>query len=208
MLKKIIAFALACGVSLSASAGWVQYDFKDAYYDNGQSLEGYFIRNTDNNAISFWNITGANTFLTGSAYGSDSRVLDAYITVPGGPTGFVADSKHHEDFFSMLFLDFGAGATPNTWTVSGVEMRQVINGIDQGSVYYQQIAAGTVELGQIDADILEELEAGLLDWAEVVPEPWSGEVPGEVPEPASLALLAAGACAAAGLRRRARHVAA
>ncbi|MGI4720730.1 MAG: PEP-CTERM sorting domain-containing protein [Janthinobacterium lividum] len=74
---------------------------------------------------------------------------------------------------------------------------------------YREIVSGTVELGQIAPTLLAELEAGTIGWSEIVPDPVDGPVQGEVPEPASLALFAAGACAcaAAGLRRRARRMA-
>jgi hypothetical protein len=185
MFKKIAVLALAWGLSASASAAFIQYDLKDVSFDDGKTLSGWFVQNTDNNAIAFYWL---QSFYQTYVPGFDSNAYGATITVPGGPTSFNAWSESDGLNHATLYLQFGAGIVPGTFSVDGLEASTAIPGAGGDPDASHTIVSGTAALGQIDPGLLSYLESGTSGFAEVVPDP----VPGSVPEPASLALVAAG----------------
>jgi hypothetical protein len=126
-------------------------------------------------------------------------VTAATITVPGGPTSFDAWTRNNGVDQSNLHLVFGAGAGGN-FAVSGYETMMPIAG-EIFAPGAHKILSGSATLGTVDPGLLALLEAGTSGFQEVVP----AAAPAAVPEPASLALVAAGLCALGGLRRRAKH---
>jgi hypothetical protein len=193
MFKKLIVLAAACGFSLSASAAYIQYDLQNVKFDDGKSLSGWFVQNTDNSAIAFYALSGGwNTYIPGV----DSNVTSASITVAGGPTSFHAWTRINGVDQSNLYLVFGAGAASATFSVSGFETMTPAP-YETFPPDAHRIVSGSAVLGAIDPGLLALLEAGTSGFEEVVPA--------AVPEPASLALLVMGACAMGGLRRRPRQ---
>jgi hypothetical protein len=96
---------------------------KDVSFKDGKTLSGWFVQNTDNGAIAFFNLSGAwNTYLPGSDQQTESDITDARITVPGGPSSFHAWTVLNGQDRSELKLVFGAGATPGAYTVVGLAL--------------------------------------------------------------------------------------
>jgi hypothetical protein len=189
MLKKMIVLALAAGVSASASAGYIQYDIKDAKFEDGFGLAGSFVLNTDTKGIANAAITTDWQFYTPN---TSLQIVNPHITAPGVPTAFdVISEFNYPDYITKLSLEFGPGSTAGTYSVQGTELDIATR---NGGIFHRphSLISGYLEVGQIDAQTLAQLEAGTWPIAEAVPPGVPGPGPGNVPEPASLALVAAG----------------
>jgi hypothetical protein len=92
MPERLIVLAFVGSMSMSASAAYVWCDLKDVTADGGMALTGWFVQDTSNLAIPFYDI---RSVYQNYIPGFDSCVTSATITVPGGPTSFRARSENN-----------------------------------------------------------------------------------------------------------------
>lgn len=208
MLKsKVALFLAAATLSLSASAGFVQYNFVDTTFSDGGTLNGYFVQNTDDQAIAYFSLNvaggaqhGAQFFPSGLM--SNIASADTYF-LGAGPTNFSAFNNQDVVYY-FLDVEFGSTGTAGTYSVYGTNDQSAsFPGIDSAS---RSIAAGYAVQGAVDADLLAYLEGGPIHEINYIVPRYSPE-PVRVPEPGSLALLMLGAAAIAGVRRKMKAVA-
>jgi hypothetical protein len=200
VFKKLLVLAAASAFSMSASAAYVQYNLTNVTYANGyKGLSGFFIQDTDTQGILFYSISGYTNFFIP---GTDSTITHASITVPGGPTSFTTTSHNNGENNSTLILNFGQGATPNTYTVSGLEYATINFPVPPNYVnsIQSQILSGTAAIGPFAPGIEAYINSPNSGLTEFLPD----NAPAQVPEPASLALVAAGLGRLGRMRKRAR----
>lgn len=218
MIKKCIAFVLTTLVSLNASAAYTRYDFTGL-------LDGYFVQRDDNQAISHFNFTMTNiltgyydheyysgppvsTLITHHFYpfgGDGAKRLTAATTYFGadGPTNF----DIYDDFggdqitsFSIKFTQLSKGGF--AYTVNYDRWMYQTGGYIAGAGTF----SGGVYESAMPTSLIADLDffGGYHEGVQVIVPEFIGR-PSEVPESASLGLLAIGALSAVvgGRRKRA-----
>lgn len=208
MIKKLLAFAIGAGMSLSASAGYVQYELKDVKFNDGGTATGLFVQDTDSRAILYYEM-----FSGGASFGNQYFVSGNYANLVSvhtnfyrpGPTSFTSYVDVNDMAWATLALDFSWNAQTSTYVVQGAEMSPLFDtrGFVSGTAY-RSITAGSLVVGSIDPRLQASLEAGNTNGIKnLIPAP--PPAPADVPEPGSLALLLAGACCLSWLGKRDRR---
>ncbi|MEJ7805656.1 MAG: PEP-CTERM sorting domain-containing protein [Telluria sp.] len=198
MIKtKLALFLAAATLSFSANAAFIQYNVSGASFDDGGVLSGYFVQNTDDKAIAYFDLRVAGGTLLGVEFfgsGQMSNIVSATTFYTGaGPTNFAAFNDQ-DTTYHYLDLQFGLTSTPGTYGVMGYNTESGATGLGR------LVTAGTVSEGTIDPFLLASLEMGDQYVSHIVPE-YIGD-PAALPEPGSLALLMLGVAGIAGAGRR------
>lgn len=208
MLKsKFALFVAASTLSLSASAGFVQYNFVDTTFSDGGALNGYIVQNTDDKAIAYFGLNVSGGAMHGAQFfpsGVMSNISAAHTYFSGaGPTNF---SVFNDQDVVRYYLDveFGSTGTAGTYRVFGSNQQvAMFPDFESGN---RTVTGGFAVQGTVAADLLAYLEAGDVPEINYIVPRFSPE-PVRVPEPASLALLMLGVAGIAGARRRTKAAA-
>lgn len=204
MIRAFIAGFTMAMLCSTATAGLVQYTLSDVHFSDGGKLEGFFVQDTDDNAIIYYRI-GTESGYSPSVQFQPSGYFDNITRAQlnfyhGGPTSFRITQDITDATINTLNLGFRYGEHGGIQAYGSLRVDLVPYAEDWWDIKpsYHSIVGGTAIAGSVDADLAEWLSNGPVDGINRI-------VPTPMPEPGSLALLIIGAAfGATRMRRRQR----